>query len=343
MKKRSMELDALRGGAALVVVLYHYSTRYGEIYGHTNPDYFSFKYGYLGVNLFFMISGFVIFMTLSRINEVSEFIQKRVVRLFPAYLAAVVLTFGIVSIFGLDGRDVSFRDAILNLTMLQGFLPGLVEHVDGAYWSLTVEISFYVLMAFVVHYRLRERIYTISSIWLSTSLVILLLGSVDDQNFIVGALRYYTIAEYAHLFVAGIMFYLMRVKPDFRNHVFVFCCVALQFIFNPVVDSLFVGTFFFMFYLMANQKLGFLNNKILVFFGTISYSLYLIHQNIGYVIIKSLESTGLTSSIYLFIPISLSVALAVIITYYIERPITKYFGKVFNNNTEISYKESRNA
>ena len=61
---RLAQLDALRGIAALAVVLFHYTTRYDQLFGHAQSPALSFPYGYLGVNLFFMISGFVILMTL---------------------------------------------------------------------------------------------------------------------------------------------------------------------------------------------------------------------------------------------------------------------------------------
>jgi peptidoglycan/LPS O-acetylase OafA/YrhL len=58
-KGRLFELDVLRGIAALGVMLYHYTTRYDKLFGHQDTSYLDFSYGSLGVNLFFIISGFV--------------------------------------------------------------------------------------------------------------------------------------------------------------------------------------------------------------------------------------------------------------------------------------------
>ena len=88
-----MELDALRGIAAFSVVLFHYTARYDSIYGHSNRLLFKFNYGHLGVNLFFIISGFVIFMTLDRTKSVIDFVVARFSRLYPAYWTALALTF----------------------------------------------------------------------------------------------------------------------------------------------------------------------------------------------------------------------------------------------------------
>ena len=63
---RLVELDALRGIAAMAVVAYHYTTHYANQIGHLTRLRFGFPAGNYGVHLFFLISGFVIFMTLER-------------------------------------------------------------------------------------------------------------------------------------------------------------------------------------------------------------------------------------------------------------------------------------
>jgi peptidoglycan/LPS O-acetylase OafA/YrhL len=139
--KRLLELDALRGIAALMVVFYHYFYHYNELYGHQSiPVSWSFV-GRLGVALFFIISGFVIFWTLSRTEKPLDFIVSRFSRLYPVYWFTIALSFLAVFCFGLPGREVSLRDAALNTLMFHEYLH--VPHVDGVYWSLTVELSFY--------------------------------------------------------------------------------------------------------------------------------------------------------------------------------------------------------
>ena len=120
MKKsvaRIAELDALRGIAVLSVILYHYTSRYNDLYQHKSTYLLNFTLGRLGVQLFFIISGFVIFMTLERCSNIKQFIIKRMSRLYPAYIVSVTLTFTIVSFVGLKGREASISDAIFNLTI----------------------------------------------------------------------------------------------------------------------------------------------------------------------------------------------------------------------------------
>ena len=71
--RRLVEVDALRGLAALAVVLFHYTTRFTELFAPNPPPTFSFPDGHYGVNLFFIISGFVIFMTLEKTVKADGF------------------------------------------------------------------------------------------------------------------------------------------------------------------------------------------------------------------------------------------------------------------------------
>ena len=89
---RLVELDALRGIAAMAVVAYHYTTHYANQIGHMTPLRFGFPAGNYGVHLFFLISGFVIFMTLERTRNAMDFVVSRFSRLYPAYWAAMLVT-----------------------------------------------------------------------------------------------------------------------------------------------------------------------------------------------------------------------------------------------------------
>jgi peptidoglycan/LPS O-acetylase OafA/YrhL len=71
------------------------------------------------VNLFFIVSGYVIFMTLHRTREPMDFVVSRFSRLFPAYWAAVVLTFLVTTLLGLPGKQVAVAQALVNLLALR--------------------------------------------------------------------------------------------------------------------------------------------------------------------------------------------------------------------------------
>ncbi|MFD0541250.1 acyltransferase family protein [Actinomadura luteofluorescens] len=147
-RERLSELDLLRFAAALAVVLYHF-TGFGGAGAWPVPSQEVFpeiapvtRFGYLGVDLFFVISGFVILMSAWGRGP-GEFGISRLVRLMPAYWVSVLLGAAVYALFrtghGVPGLIVP------NLTMLQGGLG--LRNVDAVYWTLWVELHFYVLAA----------------------------------------------------------------------------------------------------------------------------------------------------------------------------------------------------
>ena len=138
---RLVEVDALRGLAALAVVLFHYTTRFTQLFEANSLPTFSFPDGHYGVNLFFIISGFVILMTLEKTSRPMDFVVSRFSRLFPAYWVAILLTFTLTHLLGLPGKLVDTATAFGNLIMIHGLFG--IPHVDGVYWTLEVELLFY--------------------------------------------------------------------------------------------------------------------------------------------------------------------------------------------------------
>ena len=156
-------LDLLRFFAAFSVVFYHYIAR---------PEASAFqafadiaKFGYLGVPIFFMISGYVI--SLSAANRSAyQFAVSRVVRLYPALWFGVFFTAG--SLYFLSGQSFSVADISTNLTLLNDYLG--IPNIDGVYWTLQAELKFYACVFLLValgvfnHYRWWLTIWLISTI-----------------------------------------------------------------------------------------------------------------------------------------------------------------------------------
>src|SRR4030095_2287642 len=90
-KIRIGELDALRGLAALAVMIFHYTGHYGKNVGHVDRPLLELALGNYGVQLFFMISGFVIFMTIEKTRTAMDFVVTRFSRLYPAYWASLLI------------------------------------------------------------------------------------------------------------------------------------------------------------------------------------------------------------------------------------------------------------
>ena len=132
-------LDALRGLAALSVVLYHYTAWYGyDDGGHPAPGTsLVFVHGNFGVDLFFIISGFVITMTLERTRSLADFLFARLARLYPAFLASFLVTVAALIVFPRSLPGLGLVAA--NLTMMPEVFGERL--IDGSYWTLYHEIA----------------------------------------------------------------------------------------------------------------------------------------------------------------------------------------------------------
>ncbi|MHB8742782.1 MAG: acyltransferase family protein [Sulfuricaulis sp.] len=317
-RDRILELDILRGCAALSVVLFHYTVRYDQLFGQVNGMRFHFLFGQYGVQLFFMISGFVIFMTLDRTNHWMDFAVSRFSRLFPAYWLGVTMTFVVTSVVQLPNRQIGLADATINLSMLQSLFH--VPDVDGVYWTLILELCFYGWMFLFYRARLLPFINQIVVGWL---LLEIMAHMLQNNLHIVVPDRLVTIflLDYAHLFAAGMMFYkIWKEGPSIDRYAIITACIGVHWFLTDIVSVVAVSFFAVIFYLAISGRLKWLICKPLVFFGAISYTLYLVHQNIGYVILRWLNSISPHPYFNIALTIMAAILLASAMTYLVEKP-----------------------
>ncbi|BAY11162.1 acyltransferase family protein [Calothrix sp. NIES-2098] len=323
-KNRLLEIDVLRGIAAIGVVLFHYTTRYSQKYGHSDSVLMYFPQGYHGVELFFIISGFVIFLSLERIKSGFDFIVGRFSRLYPAYWTCLILTYAIVNIAELPNYKISWNAFLINFSMFQLFFK--VPNVDGVYWTLGIELCFYLIMFILYQTRLLKYIYHISIIWLILMAITIFLekqGIISIETRI-GALLLlkYGSSIFANLFLIGMMFYKIYKEGVSREKYSIIAGCILIFKFQySWAETVFIICCTLIFHLILHNKMRFLNQKPLLFMGTISYSLYLIHQNIGYAIIHTCYQIGINPNISICIALLVTILLATIITFQIEKPM----------------------
>jgi peptidoglycan/LPS O-acetylase OafA/YrhL len=310
--KRIDELDALRGIATFLVVIYHYTFRFQEYFQYTFiTDKFNFKYGHYGVELFFVISGFVIFMSIEHTNDPLNFLYKRFLRLYPTFLMAMIFSYLFIAAFGPAVLKVSIFEFLVNFTMAPSFFN--IKAVDGVYWTLKVETAFYLAVAFAIFIKKKESYKFFGYIFL---LVGLLSFIIIKPN-----LYFY----YGSLFLAGINFYkIWKNDSDYQNHFQIIVCLIFS-LFYPTFELFVVtGIIVAIFYLTIFNKFSFINLYPLLFLGQISYSLYLIHQYFGYIIQLKLIHIGVENFlILLIVPFLLSVGLASALTFFVENPILK--------------------
>ena len=336
---RISELDALRGLAAIGVLIYHFTTRFEEMFGRSQPVYANIPWGEHRVALFFMLSGYVIFMTLERTRSVGEFVVGRFSRLYPAFWASVIMTFLVVRMFGLPGQEATVRELGYNFTMMPRLWRALM--VDGAYWSLEFELWFYGAMIVLYSLGAFRHIVKVLTCWLVLALVsnwFFLYG--DEGSFFVqfmGKLKALTSLQYIHLFAIGMVFYDVRRTGNWtRGHVWVLAmCAVIVFWILPVVVATIVCVLAAILYAATTGRLPFLNARPLLWFGFISYPLYLIHQNIGYVLLRWFDGNGWNPNLGVLAASLLSIALASLITYTIERPVMQFIRGMMKRKSQV--------
>lgn len=329
---RLLELDVLRGLAALGVMCFHYTTQYTRWFSPTEHLLFKFPLGYLLVNLFFIISGFVIFMTLEKTKHPFDFIVSRCSRLYPCYWAALLITFLTLHVLHLPGYETSFKEALINLSMFQTWFN--VPHVDGVYWTLTVELSFYIVMLLIYCCGFMKHIEALGLGWL------ILMGWNQRwfHSYMPAWINHSMLLTTGHLFFAGILFYKLKVEGNtwYRHAALGLCFLVGYMLRKDPQDPGSLLVFFSIFYLFIYGKLSWITNKPLLYLGSISYSLYLIHQYTGYAIIHHLLAIGASAWVCFLIPASFAFLSASLITYFIEKPAMGYLRQLYKNWKEKS-------
>ncbi|MFB7472187.1 acyltransferase family protein [Kitasatospora sp. NPDC056184] len=351
-RPRLYALDGMRLLAALSVVSFHWAAYVdisGVWEGVTPRDALPrlnhvASYGWLGVELFFVISGFVICMSCWG-KRPGEFFVSRVVRLYPGYWVAVLLTGAVVLTFGQYARTFAARGlhvdtVVANLTMLQE--PLGMRHVDGVYWTLWVEMRFYLLFALVVAAGLSyRRVVAFCGIW--TVLAVL----APQGGF--PLLATVAMPDEAPFFIAGVgMFLMHRFGRDpllwgIVGFSWILALSRLRHLREVYVDVLGHGLSWYAmaagvtaaFVLVLGAALGLFDRirwKWLTVAGALTYPLYLIHQEIGWTVIHVLRLNRVGVAEALGITLVLMLLTAWTVHRVVERPVSALLKKALDRS-----------
>jgi peptidoglycan/LPS O-acetylase OafA/YrhL len=272
--------------------------------------------GVHAVEMFFLISGFVIFMTLDRCKSVVDFVVLRFSRLYPTYWVALLLATGI--------GVITFGDAfwlgglVSNATMFQEFLGA--PHADVVFWSLSVEMAFYLNAAWLFALGLHRSPKRVVAAWLVVACVWALVFKEPHPEHRQWPALLFAL-DFAPYFSMGIVFYdAMKFGwSNRRASLLGFAVVAALLIGGweaLLVATLIAGIFG----LAVSGRLSFLVSPVTLWLGGISYALYVIHRKLGYQTLAWMNAHHIEA--WLAIPITIlgALALATLINYAIERP-----------------------
>ncbi|GAA2237247.1 MULTISPECIES: acyltransferase family protein [Kitasatospora] len=347
-KPRLAVLDGLRLVAALMVVLYHYTAMDTPWNGHTRTIFPSLhhvsQYAWIGVEVFFLISGFVICMS-SWGKSLGDFVVSRASRLYPAYWAAVVITAIVISLWPQVEHIQSWAQIAANLTMLQDGMH--VRDVDGVYWTLFTEMKFYLLFALLVvtrgvNYR---NCVLFCGVWT-------VIG-ITDYSVPNDLLDMWAMPLFSPYFIAGIALYLMyRFKP---NAVLVgILVISFLLAENEIVKrvglnlsepnrsiaawpaQILIAVAFAVMTLIALGKFDRIQWRWLTTAGALTYPLYLLHENIGWTIIHTLKARVSP------VPLVVGTAIAMmVLAWLLHRIVERPLGRRFRTTLDRAMTEMR--
>ncbi|WP_295199678.1 acyltransferase [uncultured Chryseobacterium sp.] len=337
-------LDGLRGLAILLVFLFHGYYIWDAYYpfGKLYADNLLFKYGSLGVQLFFLISGFVILMSVEKTPGFWTFIKNRWLRLFPGMLICSLIIY-------LTGSF--FYERPFGIPELKSLLPGItfinnsiLERIfntdfpvlELSFWSLYVEVKFYVI--FGALYFIFNRNAALTGIFIlyvsAACMQILIVHQVFAES---AAMKVY-IGSFIHFgwFVAGALtyiYYTYREKIYLYLLIISIVCSMLYaykfhdpvlYVYLIILIMVFLGSLFW-------APLGILfKSRFFRFVGFISYPLYLLHENMLIASVIKLHRY-IPSIPYAFLPIFSFVfigALAYTVARFIEPALQRVLKKI---------------
>ncbi len=308
-------LDLLRGLASVAVIFFHFTHGHKGYLSSENFLYIVGKFGFLGVDVFFVLSGFVIPYAMYRgrykIANFGRFLLKRVIRIEPPYLISIILVLGLnyLSTFSPYYRGAPYHVDIKALLLHIGYFNAFFHYpwINDVYWTLAIEFQFYLLVALIFPLLIHSKKYvSIITITIFSILSIF----ITNHSFIF---------NYGLLFSAGMLMFLYKIGYLKKGTFGLLLLVILLLIYAKFDKRYLIAALLPYFFVIYFE----FSNSFSKFLGNISYSLYLIHIPIGGRIINlttTFTNNEFTRSIMVFAAMAISIFAAWIFFKLIEKP-----------------------
>mgnify|MGYP001178565260 CR=1 FL=1 len=341
--KRLYELDGLRGIAALWVGLHHFWGAIQQREVGWVPEWVGnfFDAGFLGVDIFFVLSGFVIMHSVSSAKVdsgfVPRFILRRSVRIDPPYWCAItiaiILMFLKNEFFPAEKVEIPSASAVIaHIFYLQDLLE--IPAISTVFWTLCLEFQFYLI--FSVFYYIYVRMSRSKQQHTTTYLLIFAIFTCvvsptfrfSSTDFVVPG----TILPYAYEFALGVLCYFWaQGNIGHRVIVLAVSCAAVTTAFYRPVYYIFVplAVLIILYLSKKTSSISWLKARVMLFLGKISYSFYLTHASVGWVslsfmmYIASNQKSDALTFLILVAGIAISVIFSAIFYSIIEEPSIK--------------------
>jgi len=369
-KKRIDILDNYRFIAILSVMLYHYYSRWipplnkMSLYPY-GSNYNYFPYGYLGVEFFFIISGFVIAFTLTKTDNLVEFWKKRFIRLLPPMFICSLATLIVCRLIDVDDffssshsmKNFIFSQSFFSPDVVNKFIAPYnfsVNYTNGSYWSLWPEIQFYLVASCMYFFNRKNFVrnlvvftiaicvlnYLVTRIFsnvLTTNRFNLNISQSSMESYKFWTKTVFSYIEFSLYFIIGVLFFqLYSTEKKVISIWFIILSIFILLLLNgglnfnqfKPVHSIFIMVLLFLGFIFYSKQLSFIVFQPITNIGVASYSLYLIHENIGVLLIN--KYAFLLGKYDYFFPvfvILLMIFFSLFSFKYIEKPIGAYLKK----------------
>lgn len=330
-KNRISQLDIMRGLTCLWIVLFHYTSRFYVYYDQPKCWRVDVLFADDVVKLFFAISGFVIFMKLEKTKRPLDFIVSRFSRLFPIFwltlfMASMLILRFQIPYFG----PVTLNSFLINATMLPSFFN--TQFIDGIYWTLSVELVFYAIMFFIFVFRSLHSTHIIASVLLVVSCAIVQMSrmGIIEAEFANSFLRIAWFFPWFSVGIAAYQFYRDK-RIMFKGFLLLtMAFVAILFTadtrYQQFVDGGVAALFLAVLFYKPHPFM-----KPLVFLGAISYTLYLIHQSVGFVLVTNFYKITNSVNVSIFLGIAGVLIIASFLNIFVERPFVRFIRDIYKN------------
>ncbi|PLY05604.1 MAG: hypothetical protein C0625_12280 [Arcobacter sp.] len=343
MKKENQRIyfcDELRGFAAFIVMIAHYTIGFNALHGFLyNPEGNENIYpswfldllpidGAFGVAIFFLISGFVIPLSLSKRSPL-KFLYARIFRIYPVYIVSALITLLITLFFNL--YDDSFGKLILtylkSITLFRDWIGGVA--IDGVVWTLEIEVKFYLYVG-LMFFALKKYPRIFLCVPLIVTIISLLIFNLDIGYPLSGLSLNTLLYNFGYLTFMniGVIVYFHHVQKlsslNASLWIILSVLVSLLFLYERYNGNIFVLELyilaFVIFITFYKYGIGF-RGLFSGFFAKISFPLYAVHSSLGFILLSLFTyKFNINIFISLFLVMTIVIYISWLIHKYIELP-----------------------
>ena len=317
MNKNS-QIQGLRGIACILIVFTHivikYTSDYVVDFKYTNILGSVSYLGAYGVAIFLIIAGWFLYVPdKKRALYFDVAIFRKYYKLWIPYVISITITYFLEHFLNLGDRTVTLKDYLVSLTMLQGFVVG-ISPVDGSHWYLTTILMIYFGCLFIENFVIHKRI--VYSVWavlgiISSIYEIRISGVMIQREYIgIVLISLFLRKIYENIKESGIV-RLEKIWQDIIVLILGFICTIK---YHDYKYCIWVVLGCIIVYLCMLEKLKIFSARWLVWIGEMSYFIYLIHQNVSFMLMNTLtELIGEYHIWYAIIAAIVSILLAILI------------------------------